>query len=83
MACKDAEILLLRHHVALLERRSTTRPKLDWADRALIAALLAVIPRAQHAGLSLPVMPATFAALARSRAAARTRSPAQVMPGSA
>jgi transposase len=59
-AWKDAEILLLRHQVALLERRSTARPKLDWADRALIAALLAVIPRARHAELHLPVMPATI-----------------------
>jgi transposase InsO family protein len=57
---KDAEILLLRHQVTLLERRSTTRPKLTWADRALFAALLAVIPRARHAELRLPVMPATI-----------------------
>jgi transposase len=57
---KDAEILLLRHEVTLLERRSTTRPKPTWADRALFAALLAVIPRARHAELHLPVMPATI-----------------------
>ena len=56
---KDAEILLLRHQVALLER-NTARPKLSWADRALFAALLAVIPRARHSGLRLPVMPATI-----------------------
>jgi hypothetical protein len=42
-AWKDAEILLLRHQVALLERRSTARPTLTWADRALIAALLAEV----------------------------------------
>jgi transposase len=59
-AWKDAEILLLRHHVALLERRSVTRPKLSWADRALFVALLAVLPRARHAGLHLPVTPATI-----------------------
>ena len=57
---KDAEILLLRHQVALLESRSTARPKLTWADRALIASLLAVIPRTPHAGLRLPVTPATI-----------------------
>ena len=59
-AWKDAEILLLRHQIAFLERRSTARPKLTWADRALFAALLAVIPRARHAELRLPVMPATI-----------------------
>jgi hypothetical protein len=36
-AWKDAEILLLRHQVALLERRSATGPKPTWADRALFA----------------------------------------------
>ncbi|MBR7832210.1 integrase core domain-containing protein [Actinospica durhamensis] len=59
-AWKDAEILLLRHHIALLERRSTTRPKLTWSDRALFAALLALILRPGHAQLRLPVTPATI-----------------------
>jgi putative transposase len=59
-AWKDAEILLLRHQVALLERRCTARPKLAWADRAFFAALLAVIPRSRHGGLRLPVTPVTF-----------------------
>jgi putative transposase len=57
---KDAEILLLCHQIALLERRSTARPKLTWADRVLFAALLAVIPRVRHAGLRLRVTPATI-----------------------
>ena len=83
-AWKDAEILLLRHQVALLERRSTARPKLTWADRALIATLIAVIPRPRHAGLRLPVTPATILRwhrdLVKRRWAAKSRRKKAVRP---
>jgi putative transposase len=57
---RNAEILILRHQLAVLQRRQPCRPNLDWADRALLAILLAVIPKARHHGLRLLVTPDTI-----------------------
>ena len=59
-AWKTAEILILRHQLAVLQRRQPRRPKLNWADRALLAALLGVIPKARRQGLRLLVTPDTI-----------------------
>src|SRR5437016_5144909 len=55
-----AEILILRHQLAVLQRRQPRRPKLNWADRALLATLLGVIPEAWRQGLRLLVTPDTI-----------------------
>ena len=57
---KTAEILILRHQLAVLQRRQPRRPKLNWADRALLATLLSVIPKARRYGLQLLVTPDTI-----------------------
>ena len=76
-AWQAAEILILRHQLAVLQRRQPRRPHLTWADRALLAALLSVIPKARRQGLRLLVTPDTILRwhrdIVRRRWAARSK----------
>jgi transposase len=76
---KTAEILILRHQLSVLRRRQPRRPELDWADRALLATLLGVIPKARRQGLRLLITPDTI--LRWHRDIARRRWATRSMPG--
>jgi hypothetical protein len=52
-AAKDLEIVVLRHQLAVL-RRQIPRPRLEPADRALLAAVSRVLPRARWVLLLRP-----------------------------
>ena len=54
---KEIEILVLRHQLAVLRRR-TPRPRITWADRALIAALSRLLPVRRRIGML--IAPATI-----------------------
>jgi hypothetical protein len=54
---KEIEILVLRHQLAVLQRR-TPRPRLNWTDRAVIAALSRLLPVRRRIGML--VAPATI-----------------------
>jgi hypothetical protein len=75
---KDAEILILRHQVAVLQRQVKT-PRLSWADGAVLAALARLLPRGRLRQLRPIVSPRTLlrwhAGLVRRRCAYPRRPP--------
>ena len=71
-SAKDAEILALRHEVAVL-RRANPRPRLSWTNRAVFAALTRIMPKELRARRI--VTPGTLLRWHRRMAAARWRQP--------
>ena len=67
-AAKDAEILVLRHQLAVL-RRQVARPRFTWSDRAIVALLAGLVPKERWAAFL--VTPKTL--LAWHRALVRRR----------
>jgi putative transposase len=57
-AAKDVEILVLRHRVAMLERQVKS-PRLSLADRAMVSALVRLVPKIKRHRLRLIVSPRT------------------------
>ena len=58
---KDAEILMLRHQLAVAEReRPKARARLTWLDRAWLALLAVTLPAERLAAMRLIVTPGTI-----------------------
>ena len=58
---KDAEILMLRHQLAVAGReRPAARARLTWPDRALLALLAGTVPTERLAAMRLIVTPGTI-----------------------
>ena len=86
-AWKIAEILILRHQLLVRPRQPAARPKLAWADRALLTALVGVMPKARRKRLQLldyggdqPVCPQRSGQLPDQRRQHRAICPVQPGP---
>ena len=70
----EIEILVLRHQLAVLQRR-TPRPRISWSDRAVIAALARLLPARRRRGFL--VTPATILRWHRQLVRRRWTTPAR------
>src|SRR6266516_7050972 len=59
-AWQTAQVLILRHQLAVVQRRQPRRPNVNWADRALLVTLPGVMPKTRRQGLRLLVTPDTI-----------------------
>jgi hypothetical protein len=73
---KDVELLVLRHQLVVLGRHQT-RPSLEAADRAFLAALARLVPRRRRRGL-IVTAPRRFCAGIGNSCVGSGRSPGRV-----
>ena len=76
---KDIEILVLRHQLAVLHRR-TPRPRMSWADRAIVAAFAQLLPARRRRGLIVTPPPSYAGTANSSPVAGPPRLSARVVP---
>jgi hypothetical protein len=69
---KEIEILVLRHQLAVLQRR-TSRPRMNWTDRAVITTLARLLPARRR--LDLLITPSTILRWHRQLIAHRWTTP--------
>ena len=80
---KDAEILILRHQLAVaLRERPCVHSRLTWPDRAWLALLAGTLPAGRLAAMRLIVtLPRSCGGIATSSAAAGRGCPGDVPDG--
>jgi hypothetical protein len=79
---KDAEILMLRHQLAVAERgRPGVRAQLTWPDRAWLALLAGTVPIERLPAMRLIVTPGTILRWHRDIVRRRWASTGRTAPG--
>jgi hypothetical protein len=77
-ARREAEILVLRHQINVLRRKSPNRPALSNVDRLLFVLLSRLVPDSGSAGHSDPLAPRRFPSRLAMESGGRPRTPDEI-----